>query len=113
MESIVKFSLLFLLITKSECSIGDCHSDLVFLNKNLTSSKNSEDNFTDAVRDVVSYNEWNQVIKDNKTSDGEILQHDFVPQISSFEQGEAVLWGEKSVFTGLEAEKKENLRKMF
>lgn len=90
MKLIVKLLLLVLVPGKSECSDNDCLSGVVFLNRNF-SNKESEENFTEArtvVQSIVEYDEWNQVIKDNKTTDEKILPHDVVPEISSFERGE-------------------------
>lgn len=77
--------------SKNVCD-KDCIADVMLINKNnLSVAKDSETdhNITvlSSVLDKITYDDWNQVINENTTSDPEILPHYVVPEISSYERG--------------------------
>lgn len=73
----------------------DCIADVMLINKNnLSVAKDSETihNITVLSFDeLITYDEWNQVINENQTSDDEDLPHYVVPEISSYERGKKIM----------------------
>lgn len=72
----------------------DCIADVMLINKNnLSVAKDSETDHNITVlssvlaQKLIKYDEWNQVINENLTSDSEDSPHYVVPEISSFERG--------------------------